>query len=38
MVFADSALATGYRALLDFSKEGKSVSQIETTDFFLHDI
>lgn len=38
MVYADSAIATGYRALLDFSKDGKSVSQIETTDFFLPEI
>lgn len=35
LVYADSTVATGYRALLDFSKAGKTVSQIETTEFFL---
>lgn len=38
LVYADSTVATGYRALLDFSKAGKTVSQIETTEFFLPDI
>lgn len=38
LVYADSTIATGYRALIDFSKDGKTVSQIETTEFFLPQI
>lgn len=38
LVYADSTIATGYRALIDYSKDGKSVSQIETTEFFLPNI